>query len=364
LRILVNGYADVNPYQEQWNMPVKENDDELDEIEMMDVELDAWEANINAKEQAQKEKSMLEPSSSPGKRARAEIFATLSAYKQPSFGPIGDGDDASNPDIPPYHTAQDGKDLDELRQNLEVEVTALPIEDRDSICALCQETVDPAHSAAFYGDRKRTVKNQTLFCKEHKRTAARIEYKAFGLPRIDWAALPSRIRKHKDQLRRLLRNETERESEYRRQHASKLLTGKAAVLPSRRKNKKTTELEEDILDTMDITEESIGYYGPRGKRIMMEVIGAQLVEHIGDAVAKDPVVGRSGFAAFLQAVLVPELTILLVMEDLGGVSEGVAKDKIKKTGELGLLLHEDADDEVAKGSDEELSDVEFEICSE
>ena len=294
----------------------------------------------------------------PAKPTQPDRFEAFISYAKPFSSSANTDADTCNIDRP---TSRDGgrgsKALHALRHNLELDVEALPIEDRDAICALCQASVDPVQSAAFYRERKRTVRNQTLFCKEHRRTTAQAEYQALGLPRVHWEGLPEQIRSYRPQLKALLRNKTKVESEYRKQHAEKLLSGRAAALPSKRKDQKTEELEEEMFATMDDADESTGFYGPRGKRIMMEVIGEVLVNDIGEAQATDPVVGRSGFAAFLQAVLVPELTVLLAMEDLGGVSAGVAKDKIAKSGELGVLLHEDVDDEVAMGSDEELSDM-------
>jgi hypothetical protein len=326
-----------------------EEEEESDDIDTKNAELDAY---LGKSSQQQ----LTSPSSKPGRPDRFKAFvANAKPVSSPTKTETDDTDNPTNHDI-----GRTSKALHDLRHDLEVDVEALPIENRDAICDLCHAPVDPSQSAAFYEERKRTVRNQTLFCMEHRRTTAQAEYQALGLPTVDWEGLPEKIRRFRPQLLKLLRNDTDIESEYRRKHAAKLLSGKAAALPSKRKDKNTEELEQEKFATVDDADESTGFYGPRGKRIMMEVVGAELVDKIGEAQASDPVVGRSGFAAFLQAVLVPELTILLAMEDLGGVSEGVAKDKIAKSGELGALLHEDVDDEVAMGSDEELSDMDEE----
>ncbi|KAF2682777.1 hypothetical protein K458DRAFT_488515 [Lentithecium fluviatile CBS 122367] len=342
----------VDPYHTQWHS-TKAVDD-LDNIEMKDAEQDKSSSTSRKKRGSQKTRSSTsQPASSPAKPARPNLLETLGAYKQPASSPA-DNADGSDTDKP----------TTEALDNMEQDVAALPSRDRDLVCNLCQAPVDPSHSIAFYATRKRTVRNQALFCKEHKRTTAAAEYKTLGFPPIDWEALTGRIHSFRPQLVQLLRNETDVESEFRKQHAEKLLSGKAVALPSRRKDKKTEELEQEMFDNVDGAEEFTGFYGPRGKRIMMEAIGAELVDDIKEAVKTDPVVGRSGFAAFVQAVLVPELTILLAMEDLGGVSEGVAKEKIQKSAELGRLLHEDVDDLVARGSDEEMSDEEEGIDEE
>lgn len=231
-------------------------------------------------------------------------------------------------------------------------------QDDDTICALCQDTVDEDEQVEFWKFRSsRTIRDQMLFCKEHKRSKALKEYKAEGYPDIDWSGFPSRIRSHKEELVELLRNETVEESSYRRKHAESLLSGKAAVLRTKKRTRKAQDLEkgEQELDNLETEGSSTGYYGPRGKRIMMEVITKDLSDTIREVAAKDPVVGRSGFAMFLQAVLLPELTIMLVMEDKE-VGRGVAEEIIRESAGLGTLLHEEVEDDVRVGSEDEDED--------
>lgn len=290
--------------------------------------------------------------SSPAKAPRTNLLASLGAYKQPSSDPTNIDPNGSATSSPlSSQPAEEPAGPSDTLQTLEQDVADLPSDDEDSICAICQGTVDPAHSAEFWKYRTRTVRNQTLFCKEHKHRSAQTEYEARGFPDIDWSALPERVRKLRPELVKLLRNETDEESEYRKRHTAKLLSGKAAALPSRRKDKKPEELESEMFT--DGASGSTGFYGPRGKRIMMETITSELSDEIREVSSTDPVVGRSGFAAFLQAVLVPELAILLAMQDLGGVSKSVAREEIEGSGELGVLLNEEERDEVAQGSDED-----------
>ena len=184
-----------------------------------------------------------------------------------------------------------------------------------------------------------------LFCREHKRLGAQREYAAKGYPAIEWGALPERVVRFRAEMVRVLRNEGE-ESAYRVRFGGRLASGGAAWMPRRRKGRegrgrgkgggeegvggegeggteaeaeaeKHEEDEEDD-DEEDIslsTTRSMGYYGPRGKRLMMETLTSELAGEIREVSVKDPVVGRSGFAMFLQAVVVPELVLLLVGED-------------------------------------------------
>jgi hypothetical protein len=355
----LTGSIEKSAFHKIWSKrePVQtEEDSDLDEIEMADAQMNTMLGKDTQSKTSQPQK--------PSAPTEIDKFEAFIANAQPFSSSALTETDADIDTRTNQRPARPNRALRSLRDNLEADVETLPIEDSDTICALCHASVDPDQSSSFYASRPRTVKNQALFCREHKRATAQDDYRALGLPSIDWAALPDEIRSFTPQLTALLLNTTETESPYRKQHAAKLLSGKAAALLSKRKSKKKPsplEQQEDVFSTIDDLDESTGFYGPRGKRIMMEVIGEVLVDHIGEAQASDPVVGRSGFAAFLQAVLVPELTVMLAMQVLGGVSEGVAKEKIKKSGELGALLHEDVDDEVVAGSgedEEELSEIE------
>ncbi|KAL1603853.1 hypothetical protein SLS60_005445 [Paraconiothyrium brasiliense] len=232
-------------------------------------------------------------------------------------------------------------------------------QDEDSVCALCQDEVDPEEQQGFWAEHSnKTVRNQMLFCKEHKRSQAKKDFREQGFPEIEWLSLPCRIRSFRSDLIALLRNETEEESVYRTKHAERLVSGKAAALPSKRRGQKAQAAEQEMLDIVDTTSSSTGYYGPRGKRIMMEVITADLSDVIREVAAKDPVVGRSGFAMFLQAVLVPELTLLLVMDDMQ-VDKETAQKLVDQSGELGTSLHEEIEDEVRLISEDEEEEEDY-----
>lgn len=180
-----------------------------------------------------------------------------------------------------------------------------------------------------------------LFCREHKRKAAEREYVAKGWPAIDWVALPGRIKAFRAEMIKVLRNEGE-ESAFRTRYKERLASGKGAWMPRRRAKRSKAEEEMQVGEVDDqlnpnttpevapapaeeeeeedlslSTSRLTGYYGPRGKRLMMEVLTLELAAEIRDAAVRDPVVGRSGFALFLQAVVVPELVLSLVGEDFG-----------------------------------------------
>ncbi|KAL5410776.1 hypothetical protein PMIN04_010511 [Paraphaeosphaeria minitans] len=224
----------------------------------------------------------------------------------------------------------------------------------DSKCALCQDPVDASEQRDFWAAHPtHTVRDQMLFCKAHKRSKAQRAYTACGFPAIDWAVLPSRICRLHDDLVAILRNETPKESVYRQIHAKRLGSGKAAALPSKRRGRKDASevMEKGLKERIDATSSSTGYYGPRGKRVMMDVITSDLSDEIRQVAPKDPVVGRSGFAMFLQAVLVPECAVLLVMQDLGVGWEG-AREVVEGSGGVGEKVNEEVEDEVEGSEDD------------
>ncbi|CAI6279527.1 unnamed protein product [Periconia digitata] len=285
---------------------------------------------------------------SPPPEPRPNLLASLSLYKQPESS----SPDSSNKTPA---TSQDPQALHNLVQevdNFSDEETRL-----NASCPLCHEPVDPKHSTEYWKYHRKTITNQSLFCKEHRERTARIEYEARGLPKIMWHKLPGRIRKLQPRLEKVLRNEKGFESKYRTQNAGKLVSGQAAVYrPSKKKRlqelKDAEEVEDDAEFTLHNASPSTGYYGPRGRRLMMEILTTDLGNVFREVAVIDPVVGKSGFAEYLEHVLVPELTAMLVMEDLR-VDEVKAEDVIEQSTALGAMLHEDVDDVVSMLSDED-----------
>lgn len=54
----------------------------------------------------------------------------------------------------------------------------------------------------------------------------------------------------------------------------------------------------------------------------------------------DRIIAATGTAGYVQAVLVPELALLLIQDDLK-VDESEARKVLKESGDVGELLHED-----------------------
>lgn len=239
------------------------------------------------------------------------------------------------------------KDLDDLKDY----IADLPQEDSEGTqCAICKTPVTPDDYWAYWSGKENKIKNQSEFCRIHKVKSAREEYASENLPAIDWKALPDRIGKHRMKLFAILNNK--QASEYRDRYEPIALTGKAAAVPSRRKDLPEHVQEELDSYTMDDHCTYPGYYGPHGRRVITENVMRILKNEIKNCA--DAVVQGSGPATFVQAVLVPETAIMLIMEDMF-VDREQAEEIRERTYEMGMLLNEEIEDqvEVVEGSGDE-----------
>src|SRR5262249_2532417 len=93
-----------------------------------------------------------------------------------------------------------------------------------------------------------------------------------------------------------------------------------------------------------------GYYGPRGLRTMSEGIIRRFSTILRRRAVEDRLVSARGYMGYVQAVLVPELTVRLIMEDMKIGSEDARRVLGESVG-LGELLSEDVGDVVAANED-------------
>ena len=253
--------------------------------------------------------------------------------------------------LPPSSAPQEDMD------NIDSYVRELPAETEEgTACPICNETVEQDYYWDFWKGRKNTVKNQAAFCHAHKKAAAQREYLAEGypvkdgVPFINWAKLPSRIKQHRMVLHKILVGDSDTSSVYRTRYEPLSLTGKAAAVPSKRQDlspSKRAELESYALDDNAVYP---GYYGPHGRRLITESVMDLLSTEIKRCT--DPVVQSSGPATFVQAVLVPEVAVRLIMEDLK-IDWEDAEEVRERTFEIGALLNEEVEDRVEVADEDE-----------
>lgn len=240
----------------------------------------------------------------------------------------------------------------EALANLQDYIQQLPGQELEGTqCTLCKEPVQIEDYWEFWKGKEKTVKNHTAFCHAHQKKSAQDEYRKEGYPPIDWDTLSIRIRKHRMPLFQILDNKCP--STYRTRYEPLALTGKAAAVPSRRKDLPSTI--QDKLDSYALDDQSTypGYYGPHGRRAITEHVMHVLKNEIKNC--KDAVVQGSGPAAFVQAVLVPECAVLLIMEDCR-VDRERAEEIREGTYGMGLLVNEEIEDEVEEDGGERSED--------
>lgn len=275
----------------------------------------------------------------------AELDATLGTPTlQEQLGLIGRQEGS----LPPSSAPQEEID------NIDDSIHELPAEaEEGTVCPICNEPVSQDTYWTFWKGLSKTVKNQALFCHTHRKATATQDYLAegypslTGAPHIDWSTLPSRIKKHRMALYDILADK--KPSAHRTRYGPIALTGKAAAVPRRRTDLSPSAQEQLETCALDSHACGPGYYGPRGRRAMTEAIMMLLSSEIKRST--DPVVLTSGPATFVQAVLVPEVAVRLIMEDLE-CDEERAEEVREATGEMGGLLSEEVEDSVECGDEE------------
>ena len=215
------------------------------------------------------------------------------------------------------------------------------------LCPMCKVCVDRNFFETFEGGGRKNVRSQARFCRAHKVKSAREEWSRRGYPEITWTFLPARIKKHHSHLRKVLSGKIP--SSYRESLEATIKTGKNRTL------------RQSML-TGNIRGLTPGYYGSRGARVMYEQFSLRRVRHtdsvdrmegimskfsseIRKLAATDKTISSGGVSNYVQAVLVPELAVLLVKEDMG-CDDDAAKNVLKDSIDIGDLLNEEQDDEI------------------
>ena len=72
-------------------------------------------------------------------------------------------------------------------------------------------------------------------------------------------------------------------------------------------------------------------------------------------VRSDRLVSRSGASAFVTGVIVPELTIMLIKDDMGIKDDEEARAIVKESSCIGDLVNKEEDDLVRPDDEDELS---------
>lgn len=216
--------------------------------------------------------------------------------------------------------------------------TSFPENALQSVCPMCSEIVDTDFLENFYEGRM-NIRIQAKFCRAHKKRSARETWTSRGYPEISWHELDGRIQTHHPHLDNLLSGAP---SHYRE------------LLKELMKSGKNRTLKQAMMSSGDSL--TPGYYGSRGQRVMSENIMKRFSPTLRNIAIKDRLVSAQGVAGYVQAVLVPELAVLLIKEDMGTDIEN-ARAIMKESIALGDLVNEETEDVVTRrtGTDEEIT---------
>lgn len=197
-------------------------------------------------------------------------------------------------------------------------------------CPMCHGTVDPELLKKHSVGARMPIKKQSAFCRLHKRREAQEVRQERGYPDIEWAALEARFSRHKCFIQDILEGKEP-------SHFASLLGDKVES----GKNRTLLKTDESLMP---------GYYGPRGLRTMTDLIMGTFSDTVRRRAVEDPLVSARGYTGYVQAVLVPELTVRLIMEDMSA-DEATARRIMRDSCGLGEFLSEEIRD-VVRDSDE------------
>ena len=281
-------------------------------------------------------------------KAQAPVFKAAKGSDVFAFG---------QDDDPAIQAAQggapDSPELSELSEpdsdveEVDVSSLGLPIPQKyvaTKTCDICGESV-PLLSKQEFEDRYThgkalDYKWQQRFCRHHKAETAKEVWTERGYPEINWESLGKRLQRHHDKLVAVLEGKTP--SVYR-DRLQKVLDSRSTRSARTAYNKSADSASDDGLEIKP------GYYGPRGEKVMTEHILSDFSRKLRDVAVTDALVAASGIAGgvsgFVQAVMVPEVAILLVKEDMK-VDVQQARKILAESWELGELLNEEADEKV------------------
>jgi hypothetical protein len=181
------------------------------------------------------------------------------------------------------------------------------------------------------------MRQQAKFCLSHQKKTAIETWELEEYPEIQWENLDSRIAKHYAFIKELING---KDSHYRTVLEDTVKAGKDRTL---------------LKSDSNLTP---GYYGSRGLTEISESIMRKFTRQLKERAPADPVMAARGFAGFVQSVLVPEVTVLLIMEDMT-VDVERAREILIESVAVGELVHEEVKDVVTRRVEDSEDDEEF-----
>ncbi|KAL8932250.1 MAG: hypothetical protein Q9216_006913 [Gyalolechia sp. 2 TL-2023] len=205
-------------------------------------------------------------------------------------------------------------------------------------CSICKEYVSRHFMEEFSGSKVLSVRQQQRFCKAHKVHSAESLWRERGYPTIDWHGFQKRLPEYDSALSGVLSGTCP--SFYRNVFEDQIKTG-----ANRR-------LKQAVLSDHGLEGLNMGYYGTKGARIIMEYIMATFASRIRRLASTDRLVSAGGVSGFVQAVLAPELAVMLVKDDMR-VDDEQARVVLMESFDIGNLLNEEEDEAIRDEDDDD-----------
>ena len=246
--------------------------------------------------------------------------ASTTTAKLFTFDGTPEPDDSKVPESPPTSP----------EDHVQKEVSKEP-ESTMVACPVCHNDVDHTKlPSAEKNPRLLSMKKQQDWCRRHRLGEAGNVHRDRNYPNIDWQVLGvDRIPNQIPHLRKVLQ----------RKAKCYYLNNLESNISKAKGNRKTMRnyLTEGVLDTA-----KAGYYGPKGTKMMMDSIVSNLSQDL-NKMTKDKLFQSVGLGGYVTAVLVPEMTMRLVMDDMSIKDEAQARRVMDESTDIGLLLHPDDD---------------------
>lgn len=221
---------------------------------------------------------------------------------------------------------------------LEHDIDLPPVTGR---CPVCRKFVtDSTRLFVPANLRKLSLQKQQEFCLEHQSSEARDFWEQSKYPEIRWDDLEyKRIPGKLESLKKIIS----------RQQNSFYLDELDHRIQEAKGNRRKIQayLSQGVVDVA-----KPGYYGLKGSRIMVNAITESLTEALVEALQRDSAIRHAGVGAYVSAVLVPELTLLLVMEDMHLEDPRKGRRVLDESSPVGLLLNPD-DDHIERHDDDD-----------
>lgn len=215
-------------------------------------------------------------------------------------------------------------------------------------CPICSRVTAYAGLKGVIGMAELTFNAQQKLCREHRMRDAKKLSKEMGYPSVDWAEIKSSAR-----LARQLKNLTKI---IQRKKESYYLQCLDDAIKDAQGQQKQINLYFDVR-LLDVVHQ--GYFGPKGAKLFSEIIAQDQVlqKLLSRQIRSDKAIRTAGVGRFVQAVLLPELTTNLLMDEMGIVDAQAGRKAMQDSQEAGVLLQPDDDQVDVRRADDDDDNV-------